>query len=88
MCPTYHFCNKETGEELELFMSMSEREVFIKENPQLEQEIKTVNIVDPASIGVQRPPADFQKYVLGKVAQMPGANKSAIERRWQIKKEV
>lgn len=88
MCPTYTFVNKKTGEEIEQFMSMSEREQFLKDHPELEQTIKSVNIVDPVSIGVKRPPVDFQKHVLSKVKEMPGANKSAIENRWSIPKEV
>jgi hypothetical protein len=48
-----------------------------------------MNLVDPVGIGVSKPPADFQKYVLGKVkAAAPGANKDVFEKRWQIAKEI
>lgn len=88
MCPTYTFVNKKTGEEIEEFMSMSKREQYLLDHPELEQTIKSVNIVDPVSIGVKKPPVDFQKHVLSKVKEMPGANKSTIEKRWSIPKEV
>jgi hypothetical protein len=86
--PTYTFLNKITGEEFEEFMRMSEREKFLAEHPELEQTIKSVNIVDPVSIGVTRPPIDFQRHVLSKVKEMPGVNNSTIERRWSIPKET
>lgn len=35
--PTYEFRNKETGEVVERFMSMSAREQFLIDNPNLEQ---------------------------------------------------
>jgi predicted nucleic acid-binding Zn ribbon protein len=35
--PTYNFRNKDTGEETELTMSMSELDQYKKDNPQLEQ---------------------------------------------------
>lgn len=35
--PTYEFRNKETGEVIERFMSMSSREQFLLDNPHLEQ---------------------------------------------------
>jgi hypothetical protein len=34
--PTYNFIDTETGEEIEKIMSWSQREEFLKENPQLE----------------------------------------------------
>lgn len=86
--PTYTFLNKETGEEMEKFMRMAERETFLAEHPELEQTIKSVNIVDPVSIGVKRPPIDFQRHVLSKVKEMPGVNNATIEKRWTIPKEV
>lgn len=35
--PTYKFINMNTGEEIEQFMSISSRDVFLKENPNLTQ---------------------------------------------------
>jgi hypothetical protein len=37
--PTYVFKNKETDEIIEKFMSMSQREEFLKENPNMESVI-------------------------------------------------
>lgn len=43
-------------------------------------------LVDPVRIGVTRPPADFSKYVLGKIKH---ANpNSSVERRFNISKEI
>lgn len=83
----YTFEDKETLEQFELSMSYDELILFLEENKQVHQVFK-MNLVDPVGIGVTKPPSDFQKYVLGKVKQMPGANKDVIEKRWQIAKEI
>jgi hypothetical protein len=83
----YTFEDKETLEQFELSMSYDELMLFLEENKQVHQVFK-MTLVDPVGIGVTRPPSDFQKYVLGKVKQMPGANKDVIEKRWQITKEI
>ena len=43
---------------------------------------------DPVNIGVTKPPADFQKYVLGRVkAAVPEAS-AVANKRWDIPKEI
>lgn len=84
----YSFEDTETGEEFELEMSYDQLQEFLKAHPALNQTFR-MNIGDPIRMGVQKPPADFQKYVLGRVKEAaPGANKAAIERRYSIPKEV
>lgn len=85
--PVYSFEDKETQEQFELTMSYDELLSFIENNPTLHQVFK-MNVVDPVGIGISKPPSDFQKYVLGKVKSMPGAESSVIEKRWQIAKEI
>lgn len=86
--PIYSFLNKNTNEEFTEMMSIADRETYLTENPHIEQLVSKINIADSVSIGVKRPPVDFQKHVLGKVKAMPGANKDKIEKRWSIPKEV
>lgn len=83
----YSFEDTETGEEFELEMSYDQLKDFLQAHPNLNQTFR-MNIVDPMGIGVTKPPSDFQKYVLGKVATVPGANKATIEKRWHIPKEI
>ena len=85
--PTYTFRNKNTGETWNDFMSISNMEKYLNENPDVEQMLTTINIVDPVGIGVTKPPADFQKYILGKVKEVPGAHAPTIEKRWHIPRE-
>lgn len=88
MCPVYSFEDQETNEEFELQMSYEELKQFLVDNPKVNQTFR-MNIVDPMGIGVTRPPADFQKYVLGRIKdKVPGASKNALEKRWHIPKEV
>jgi hypothetical protein len=35
--PSYKFLNKKTSEEMDVFMSISERDKFLQENPHMEQ---------------------------------------------------
>lgn len=82
----YSFIDTETEEEFELEMTYDQLKAFLEANPRFNQTFR-MNIVDPVGIGVTKPPSDFQKYVLGKVAAAPGAEKSAINRRWGHKRE-
>lgn len=86
--PNYTYQDTETGEIVELSMTISEMLEFEKTTPTMERVYSTISIADPTNIGVTKPPSDFQKYVLGKVqAKTPGA--SAIgNKRWTIPKEI
>lgn len=84
--PVYSFEDTETGEEFELQMSYEELKEFLANNKQVNQTFR-MNIADPVGLGITKPPSDFQKYVLGKVAKAPGAESSAINRRWSHKRE-
>ncbi len=42
--PSYNFRNKTTGEEFELVLAMSEREQYLKDNPDIEQLLSRPNI--------------------------------------------
>lgn len=85
--PTYTYLNKTTNERLDVVMSMSEMEKYETNNPHMERCYDQMNIVDPVGIGVSKPPSDFSKYVLGKVAKVPGAQKSQLEKRWPLARE-
>ena len=59
--PTYKFQNNETGEEFELFMSISERDEFVKNNPNLTQLVHGFpGMADPTRIGRVRPDDGFR----------------------------
>mgnify|MGYP001190946369 FL=1 len=65
--PTYRIRHKETGEMFEGFMSISEKEEFMKENLEFEQVFDSVNII--GGVDGQRKIDDGFKEVLQKVAQ-------------------
>ena len=87
--PTYTFYNKRTKETWSEFMSISEMEQFIKKK-HIQILPSAPAIVDPIGIGITKPPADFQKHIIGRIKdKVPGAKTSgALERRWSIPKEV
>ena len=86
--PNYTYKNKVTGEEVTVNMTMAEHDTYLDDKPDWEQMILVANFVDPVSIGVTKPPADFQKYVLGRVkAAVPEAN-AVASKRWDIPKEI
>ena len=82
----YSFIDTVTEEEFEVEMTYEQLKAFLEFNPRFNQTFR-MNIVDPVGIGVTKPPSDFQKYVLGKVAAAPGAQASAVDRRWSRKRE-
>lgn len=65
--PLYDILNKETGEIEEVFMSISAYEQYKLDNPDHQQVFNTLNFQDSVSLGIKKPPEDFQKYVLEKV---------------------
>ena len=86
--PYYTFRNKVTDEEVTVQMTIAEHETYLNDKPDWEQVIKAINFADPVSLGVTKPPADFQKYVLGRVkAAVPEAN-AVASKRWDIPKEI
>lgn len=66
--PTYEFRNKETGEIIEKFMSISSREQFILDNPHLEQTITRPPQINADPISNNQHRKGF-KEVLNKIHQ-------------------
>lgn len=50
--PTYSFYDEASGVEWDEFLSMAEKETFLKENPQIKQVLKPVAIVGDHVMGV------------------------------------
>ena len=65
--PTYDFLNTETCEVEERFMSLSQREQFLKDNPHMQQMIGATATVSGVSITGKIP--DGFKEVLAKVSE-------------------
>jgi hypothetical protein len=64
--PTYVFRNKETGEQFEKLMKISELDTFRVDNPQLETIIQSPMICDPVRVGARKMDTGF-KEVLQKI---------------------
>lgn len=86
--PNYTYKNKVTGEEMTVNMSMAEHETYLDDKPDWEQMILVANFVDPVSIGVTKPPSDFQKYILGRVKSAVPQADAVASKRWDIPKEI
>ena len=60
--PTYTFKNRETNEENTEYLSISERDAYVRQHPELEQLPPTsVNISDPILIGRVKPGGAFRE---------------------------
>lgn len=82
----YSFIDTETEEEFELEMTYDQLKAFLEANPRFNQTFK-MNIGDPIRMGVTKPDAAFQKYVLGRVKETNPLG-GAVERRYTIPKEI
>lgn len=72
--PTYVFRNKETGEQFEKILKMSELDSFRVENPQLETVIQAVAFGDPTKLSSTRKFDSGFKEVLQKIHERsPGS---------------
>jgi hypothetical protein len=80
--PTYVFRNKETGEQFEKIMKMSELDTFRQENPQVETVIQSVAFGDPTKLTSSRKFDTGFKEVLQRIHEKtPGSelNKSSSQ---------
>jgi hypothetical protein len=73
--PTYEFLNTETGEEFEVFMKISEREEYLKNNPHIQSVLSAPALVSGVSTSNKMP--DGFKEVLSKVAEKHPTSKVA-----------
>jgi hypothetical protein len=72
--PTYVFRNKETGEQFEKILKISELDSFRAENPQLETIIQAVAFGDPTKLSTTRKFDSGFKEVLQKIHERtPGS---------------
>lgn len=58
--PTYNFYNTETRQSFSSEMKISELEIYLKENPHLQQTLKPIPTVDPYSVGRYRTDSAFR----------------------------
>jgi hypothetical protein len=80
--PTYVFRNKQTGEQFEKIMKISELDTFRNENPQLETVIQSVAFGDPTKLTSSRKFDTGFKEVLQRIHEKtPGSelNKSSSQ---------
>lgn len=86
--PYYNMENLKTNEvRLNQLMKIAEMEKFLEDNPDWKLCIGAPFVGDAIRQGVQKVPADFAKYVLGKVkAANPGAQN--VERSVKIPREI
>jgi hypothetical protein len=84
--PTYTLRNIETGEIFDHVMKMSEYDNYMKSNPTIERYHEAAaTIVDPSTLGIQKPPSDFQKHVIGNIQRRnPGRAQS---KKFNVPKE-
>lgn len=64
--PIYTFKNKETGEVFDKLISLSDRENYLRDNPQLEQMLGATAIGDSVRLGIRKPDDGFRE-VLSKI---------------------
>lgn len=74
--PTYEFRNKQTGEVFEKIMKISEKEVFLLDNPNVESWIATApSLGDPVRLGVTKNDSGW-KEVLSKISERTPGGKA------------
>jgi len=59
--PTYEFEDTKSGEIFEKFLKISEKEVYLKENPHIQQRITGASaLIDSARLGRMKPDQGFR----------------------------
>ena len=88
--PIYPLKNTETEEIFEKVMKIAEYETYMQENPHIQRYYEMggtiATIGDPVRLGIKQPPADFQKYIIGRMkAAIPG--NTLHDRKYSIPSE-
>lgn len=85
----YTFRKKGTEDYFELEMLMSEREVYLENNPDIEQVLVTFpTMIDPMRLGrMNKTQRDFQKNVIGRMKDAIPQN-NLKDSKFQIPKEI
>ena len=86
--PTYNFLNIDTGEEFESFMKISEREEYLKSNPNIQSVITAPAIVTGVSTSKQNRVPDGFKEVLSKISEAHPASDLADKHSKKSIKQV
>ena len=71
--PLYDFRNKETGEVFEKMMSISAKEDYLKENPNIESVLGSNMLIDPVRLGVRKNDAGFKEVLQRIHEKTPGS---------------
>lgn len=71
--PLYDFKNKETGEVFEKFMSISAKEEYLKENPNIESMLGINPLIDPVRLGVRKADNGFKEVLQRIHEKTPGS---------------
>lgn len=79
--PNYTFLNTTTGETFTEIMSISEREEYLKANPNIQQQIVSApSLGDPIRLGLKKPDNGFRDRLKEiKKAHSKGLTKSTIQ---------
>lgn len=72
--PNYNFRHKESQEEKTLLLSMAERVVFLKENPEWEQVISVAPAIGYNDLGTTKPSNNFREKLRKIKKDYPGSN--------------
>jgi hypothetical protein len=71
--PLYDFRNKDTGEIFEKFMSISAKEEYLKDNPNIESMLGMNALIDPVRLGVRRADNGFKEVLQRIHEKTPGS---------------
>jgi hypothetical protein len=76
--PTYVFRNKDTGEQFERVMRISELDTYRQENPHLETIIQSPMICDPVRVGARKMDTGFKEVLQRVHEKTPGSQLNTI----------
>lgn len=72
--PTYTFRNVDTGEETEKLLTLSERETFLEQNPNMKQSLSVVSFGDSVRLGITRTDNNFNDVLKNIKSHHRGSN--------------
>lgn len=71
--PLYDFKNKDTGETFEKMMSISAKEEYLKDNPNIESVLGMPPLIDPVRLGIRKTDSGFKEVLQRIHEKTPGS---------------
>lgn len=86
--PNYDVLNTTTGEVTEMFKTIANMEIFLKENPEYQITFLSCQVGDPVALGVKKCPSDFIRGVIEPIHRRNHSLRPVSDLKYRAPREI